>query len=831
MRLAVLQTRLGRGALAVALILAGETAVPRPFTLDDLLALESLDQMEITPDGRHLVIQTEAAYDSARRFDADGDTPPLLGRLKVADLRPLGPARDLVAPVPGAGYVAGPISPSGRAMVVQRFQAGVWDTGVVDLATGQAHWLGLPTDDGVWGRSLQWRSETRLVVIALAPGDLPLHMRTIRQTTERLPELWRRAREGRVPTATLVGSGRALFAWPSPPPRRLVEIDLAGGAVRDLAEGAFFDLELSADGRYLAALATGEPEAPASGAPVRVGTPARRRSLTLVDLATGAVSGPLPGQDLLSQLLAWSPAGHRLLVFGRRIGEPADADGALLEVDAANGRVSTPAKDLVIPEVAYNEEGDGLVRADWLGRWPIVYGRRAGSAPGRTDWFHLAPGGPANLTAALAAPPPRISAITGSSLLLVADGAAWRVNAIGHARRLAEGGLRALAIPRFGRGVRFEVNAPPRQAWAWVASPTGLQRLADAGGPARIDLAGDERAAGVSGGAVAIRRRDDHGVQTVTVAEGRTRTAVLTVNPGLAAIDPLPARPIEHLGPDGRSLTSWLYMPPGLPPGARPPLIVLPYPGLTMTRPSGRYAPDALVFTPNARLLAAHGLAVLAPSLPRDLAAGEPAAGLADQVLAAVDAVIDQGLADPDRLALWGHSFGGYGALVTATQTTRFKAIIAQAASADLAAGWGALPVHFRAVPEDGPAVNLAAGWSEGGQGGLGAPPWADPDRYRRNSPFFAADRIETPLFLIQGDQDFVALAQGEAMFAALYRQGKDALLMTLPGEGHLPASPANVRAIYAQVLPWLDSQLGPGGIRPEPPAAPASGGARPPAR
>ncbi|WP_163368184.1 hypothetical protein, partial [Enterobacter hormaechei] len=76
----------------------------------------------------------------------------------------------------------------------------------------------------------------------------------------------------------------------------------------------------SPDGRYAAVLANAEAEQPAATEAVRVSTPGRRRVLTLVDLATGAVTTPLPDRDLLSHLLAWSPAGDRLLVFGRRVG-------------------------------------------------------------------------------------------------------------------------------------------------------------------------------------------------------------------------------------------------------------------------------------------------------------------------------------------------------------------------------------------------------------------------------------------------------------------------------------------------------------------------------
>jgi dipeptidyl aminopeptidase/acylaminoacyl peptidase len=97
----------------------------------------------------------------------------------------------------------------------------------------------------------------------------------------------------------------------------------------------------------------------------------------------------------------------------------------------------------------------------------------------------------------------------------------------------------------------------------------------------------------------------------------------------------------------------------------------------------------------------------------------------------------------------------------------------------------------------------------ESGQGRMGVPPWADPARYARNSPLLQADAITTPLLLAHGDQDgAVPLTQSEAMFSALYRQNKDALLVTYWGEGHYISSPGNVRDLYARVREFLDAHL-----------------------
>jgi dipeptidyl aminopeptidase/acylaminoacyl peptidase len=191
-------------------------------------------------------------------------------------------------------------------------------------------------------------------------------------------------------------------------------------------------------------------------------------------------------------------------------------------------------------------------------------------------------------------------------------------------------------------------------------------------------------------------------------------------------------------------------------------------------------------------------------------------------VLAVVDAAVArEPRLDRSRLVLWGHSFGGYGAMAAATQTDRFAAIIAAAGISDLASAWGEFWPRARVAPEDGLALRARAGWAEQGQGQMGASPWSAPDRYIRNSPLFAADRIVTPLLLIHGDADVVPISQAELMFSALSRQNRDVRLVTYWGEGHLVTSPANVRDLYTQIFSFLDRVL--------PPAAGPAPGGRPP--
>ena len=115
-----------------------------------------------------------------------------------------------------------------------------------------------------------------------------------------------------------------------------------------------------------------------------------------------------------------------------------------------------------------------------------------------------------------------------------------------------------------------------------------------------------------------------------------------------------------------------------------------------------------------------------------------------------------------------------------------------------------------------------AAGWTEQSQGAMGGPPWSDPDRYVRNSPLFQADRIRTPILIMQGERD-MALGDAESLYSALWRQNKDVRFITWWGEGHTVESPANLREMYRQILAWLDETAGPT-LEASTPLAPPSG-------
>lgn len=334
----------------------------------------------------------------------------------------------------------------------------------------------------------------------------------------------------------------------------------------------------------------------------------------------------------------------------------------------------------------------------------------------------------------------------------------------------------------------------------------------DSEGRLNPEIVGPGRVVALSDKGAVVDRTQGGGLETLTWAPaGGSAVDLARINHHLADVDRPEPVAVRHAGPNGEDLTSWVFL-PLLPPGsAPPPLVIVPYPGAE--HPTAPDLSNPPLMDP-APVLLGHGYAVLAPSLPTWRAGAGPADGLADHVLAIVDAASRQpdlaGRFDADRLGLWGHSFGGYGAVAMVGESNRFRAAVAAAAATDLISDWGQFGPQRRGNPDEGLTTPWSAGWVEASQGDMRRPPWEDPDRYLRNSPLMMAARIRTPLLLAYGEMDGSHPGQAEEMFSALFRQDKDAILLTYWGEQHLFASPGNLRDYYRRSLAFLDRYLRP---------------------
>lgn len=790
---------------AVCLIAAPGLCHARPIELEDVLNQEDFGAVTLT--GGWAVVEQRGPYAAAPRFDYFLANNLFRTRIMVADLAHFGPLHPLFRHEPGVGYQAGPPSPDGKRLAVFRLKRDRWQLGVATLATGAVRWLDVTPNFALEERVVQWTSPTRLVVIARQ--DEPYELRWVRPAAP-LPARWALTARGGT-AVTVVGSGREIGVRPQALPRRVLEVSATTGRARTLARGVFTDLELSASGRWLAVLEAGEDIPLTADHAVQgpYGIAVQRTRLVLIDRASGRVSRPCPRCDVLAGLLSWSPAGDELLAYVRDDGTPWTS-GRLVRIEAASGvtRLAAPGLAPVIerrPEVVY---------AGWMGADPIVLAR---SAPGnRPDWYRIGRSGAVNLTRELKEPPHAGLVTSAKALLLAGDGAAWRITPEGDAARLTENPFSILPSRRDRVPGRAALAPRPGEPLVGVVHQTAgdqvLRTTVDGVRTAPLRLTSADRLlAAEPAGVLALRTRGG-GQQDLEWVSGSTTRTLAWINRRFATIDIPKAVPVTHAGPNGEALTSWVLLPPqGADPRHPPPLIVALYLGYTY--PSSPAAELVLTVPGEAEaLLASHGYAVLVPSLAIRKPSNGPADRLAEQVLAIVDKAAAQpdlaGAFDPTRLGLWGHSFGAYSTLAVITQTDRFKAAVAQSSQSDLISMHGTFIGGGAIYADEGVSTPFSAGWTEDLQGDMRAPPFADPDRYVRNSPVLQAGHIHTPLMLMHGDLDNMSLGQAQEMFSALYRQNKDAVLVTYWGEPHIFQSPGTLRDIYARMFDWYDSQL-----------------------
>jgi dipeptidyl aminopeptidase/acylaminoacyl peptidase len=205
-------------------------------------------------------------------------------------------------------------------------------------------------------------------------------------------------------------------------------------------------------------------------------------------------------------------------------------------------------------------------------------------------------------------------------------------------------------------------------------------------------------------------------------------------------------------------------------------------------------------------LWAAHGYLVLYPSMPASGDGREPGDVFVDLpkgVFPAIDRAIALGYADPDRLGVMGHSFGGYSTYGLVAISNRFKVAIAEAGPTNFVSEYGTFYAGWRY--RDSLSVPPA---SLPGQVRLGGPPYEQWARYFKNSALTYVDRIHTPIMIVQGDLDVVPIQQGEEMFTALHALGRRVQFLRYWGEGHWLSSPANIRDKWQREIAWFDSFL-----------------------
>ena len=195
-----------------------------------------------------------------------------------------------------------------------------------------------------------------------------------------------------------------------------------------------------------------------------------------------------------------------------------------------------------------------------------------------------------------------------------------------------------------------------------------------------------------------------------------------------------------------------------------------------------------LVFRPNYRGSTGYGDKFLMQIVP--VIVSRPG----KDILEGVDALVKDGIADPDRLTIGGYSYGGYMTNWLITQTTRFKAAVTGAGAVEHIGNWG----------NDDTTYDDAYF--------LGGRPWEAPQRYHDEAAIFQIDKVKTPTHMVAGADDIrVAVLEDYLLEHALYSLGVPNALLIFPGEGHsLSKNPWHGKIKVREELKWLEKYGGP---------------------
>ncbi len=162
-------------------------------------------------------------------------------------------------------------------------------------------------------------------------------------------------------------------------------------------------------------------------------------------------------------------------------------------------------------------------------------------------------------------------------------------------------------------------------------------------------------------------------------------------------------------------------------------------------------------------------------------------------ILAGVDALVKDGIANANQLTVGGYSYGGYMTNWLITQTTRFKAAVTGAGGVENVADWG----NDDSTVDDGYF--------------LGGKPWETPDRYNSEAAIFQINKVRTPTHMVAGGDDIrVPVLEDYLLDRALHDLNIPSDLLIFPGEGHsLEKNPWHGKIKVREELKWLEKYGG----------------------
>jgi dipeptidyl aminopeptidase/acylaminoacyl peptidase len=276
-------------------------------------------------------------------------------------------------------------------------------------------------------------------------------------------------------------------------------------------------------------------------------------------------------------------------------------------------------------------------------------------------------------------------------------------------------------------------------------------------------------------------------VMAVDAASGQL-TRVTHANPQAAAFVTSQFRAMTWTSTDGLPVEGMLWLPSDYKPGTKLPLLLsihggpagvwtTAFRGINHVYTSLGWA----VLEPNVRGSSSYGDALLRGNM-QDIGGGDY-----QDLMSGVDKLIADGIADPDRLAVRGWSYGGILGGWTITQTNRFKAASLGAMVSDWSSEYAMGFNHD---------VRL---WYIGGT------PWDNPEGFRQKSAATHVAKVRTPTIIIHGENDTTdTIGQSMIFYQGLKDRGIPARFIRFPREPHGFREPAHQRIRDAEEISWL---------------------------
>jgi len=255
------------------------------------------------------------------------------------------------------------------------------------------------------------------------------------------------------------------------------------------------------------------------------------------------------------------------------------------------------------------------------------------------------------------------------------------------------------------------------------------------------------------------------------------------------------SRLIDYTSDKGDRLQAALFLPANYEAGKKYPAVVYIYEKLTAGL-NRYYQPTANGF--NKSVYTSNGYAVLMPDIVYKV--NDPGMSAVWCVVPAVRAAIATGVVDAGRVAIHGHSWGGYQTSFLITQTDIFRAAIAGAPLTNMISMYSS--IYWNTGSANQPIFESSQGRFTGG-------PWDEPEAYTRNSPVYYAENIKTPLLLLHNDKDgAVDWNQGVTYYNTIRRMQKPVVMLQYRGENHGLVKPANQKDYTVRMKEFLDHHL-----------------------